>query len=238
MTWRVISPRKCRESAQVLQEQLNSIKPIEEERVINWGNSIVSLHSPANLFGNKLEAVGRSSNKARMFDLLKGLGTVPIITRENAGEFDGCFVHFDPLGQNGSGITYNTQCIYEEGVLKTGKIPGDEYRAYFAYGEVGAIYRKVRVEGNSSHPVHNSVNGWGYETNPKTLRTVRGLRGIVQDYTIKAANRLELSYGAVDFIYGTDGYVYILETNSAPTLIESSLVLFFAEKIVNHVYGE
>jgi hypothetical protein len=213
---------------------------IDTERVINWGNSQLSLSSPIDVFGNRLKSVFRSANKKIMFDLLAHLGTVPVITNENKDNFNhGCFVHVDPTGHNGSGIIYKEEVEYTD-TLTTAKIKGDEYRCYFAYGFTSNIYKKVFLdEGRPVSEIHNNHNGWGYLGNPTELNDIIGLEDVIRKYTIKAASALELNYGAVDFIVeeGTN-LVYILETNSAPTLIEYSLTLFFAEQIKNNIYPD
>jgi hypothetical protein len=214
--------------------------PIDTERVINWGNSQLYLSNPIDVFGNKLESVARSTNKRIMFRLLAKLGPVPVITNENKGNFNhGCFIHIDPTGHNGSGIIYKEEVEYTE-TFTTAKIKGDEYRCYFAYGFTSNIYKKVLLdEGHSISEIHNSHNGWGYLSNPPELNDIVDLEDVIRKYTMKAASALELSYGAVDFIVEEEtNIVYILETNSAPTLIEYPLTLFFAEQIKNNIYPE
>jgi hypothetical protein len=171
-----------------------------------------------------------------MLELLSDLGTVPVVT-----EYEGpCFQHVNPAGQNGSGVIYcDNPDNFIPGVLSTKEIKGKEFRAYFAYGKVGGIYRKSRLDGSSTPGmgVCNSQE-WGYVEYPKELKMVPELSSVIREMTIKAANRLELSYGAVDFIFSEDGYVYILETNSAPTLIDGELLDFFARSIKDAVYAD
>lgn len=242
--WKVISPHICRESAQRLQQELNEDYPIRSEKVINWGNSAISSYEHIDVFGNKLEAVARSSDKRTMFRLCKKHGTVPLLNIEDPVHLCGYYIHEDPYGHNGSGVRF-AQVAREivhalsNGLLVTRAVKGKEFRAYFAYGDVLEIYKKVRVEetGDESSQVHNSVNGWGYLSNPPELRKVSGLTKVIKELTIACANTLELSYGAVDFIMDDEYRVWVLESNSAPTLITNELTAKFAFAI-NQIHGE
>jgi hypothetical protein len=231
--WKVVSPACCRASAHALESQLNQDHPLEGTIIINWGNSQLNNTDTNTVFGNKLEAVKRSTNKRIMFYLLKNLGTVPVITEENKDDYDNYYIHIDPSGHNGSGIIYKNKEEYNfnPNDLVTGEVKGKEFRVYFAYSNTFSVYKKEKLHNANDSNIHNSHNGWGYESNPQELRNVPQLEAIMREYTLKVANRLELSYGAVDFIYGQDGYVYILETNSAPTLIEPGLLYSFSEAI-------
>lgn len=227
--WKVISPRMARESAETLQHTLNHFHPIEEEIKINWGNSGFSANDPREVFGNKCEAVYRSARKDVFFQLCKKMGTVPVVT-----EFGGpCFQHPDPMGHNGSGIRYVTEASnFVPGLLSTKQIKGTEYRVYFCYDMVPKIYMKVPLtEDTPENPIQNSHNGYGYLRNPPSLKKIENLKEILLSSTKEVANKLELSYGAIDFIVSTDYTVYILESNSAPTLFSEELVDGFAEQI-------
>lgn len=227
--WKVISPRMARESAETLQHTLNHFHPIVEMVKINWGNSIINATDLREVFGNKCEAVYRSARKDVFFQLCKKMGTVPVVT-----EFDGpCFQHPDPTGHNGSGIRYVTGASeFVPGLFTTKQIKGTEYRVYFCYDMVPKIYMKVPLtEDTPENPIQNSHNGYGYLYNPPALRNVDNLKEILLSSTKEVADKLELSYGAIDFIVSTDYTVYILESNSAPTLFSEALVEGFAEQI-------
>jgi hypothetical protein len=223
--FKVIAPRVGRESAAVLESYLND--PVVEENItLNWGNSGFHRHDPREVFGNKPEGVFRSSNKHVFFDLCKNLGTVPVVT-----EYSGpCFQHFDPGGHNGSGLKYvDSPEDFLPGVLTTQEVKGREFRVYFCYNMVPLIYEKVPLSSEVVEaPVHNSHNGYGYK---KFNSTISGLKDILVDYTQKVARRIELSYGAVDFIMSEDHLVYILESNTAPTLFNTDLCEGFAAAI-------
>lgn len=234
--WKVLSPSICRDSARRLQEELNEDYPITAEKLINWGNSGFRVNNPVNVFGNKCEAVARSANKKTMFKLLESLGTVPVVEHYSGP----CFQHHDVAGHNGSGVTYcNNRDSFVPGLLTTKEIKGIEWRVYFAYGTVLGIYKKVRVEalGSESSPIRTSHNGWGYQENADELHNVVNLKQTLTELAVDASDRLELSYGAVDIMTDHDWSCYILETNSAPTLITNSVTSKLA-KIINQKFGE
>lgn len=227
--WKVVSPRICRDSAETLEYTLNNLYPIESSIKINWGNSGFNRHSPWEVFGNKCEAVLRSSRKDVFFQLCKKMGTVPVVN-----SFDGpCFQHYDEAGHNGSGIKYVTEASeFVPGLLTTKQIKGVEYRVYFCYDMPPLIYMKVPLTDDTpENPIRNSHNGYGYLRNPPDLRKVKNLKDILLSSTKEVADKLELSYGAVDFIVSTDYTVYVLESNSAPTLFSEELVVNFAKQI-------
>lgn len=226
--WKVLSPRICRESAATLEHTLNILHPINEDIKINWGNSSFSINDPREVFGNKTEAVFRSARKDVFFKLCKEMGTVPVIT-----EFDGpCFQHYDSAGHNGSGIKYVTDSSeFVPGLLTTKQIKGKEYRVYFCYDMAPMIFLKTKLEDTvQNSAIQNSHNGYGYLYNPSTLRSISNLKKILLLSTEEVKNKLELSYGAVDFIVSEDYTVYVLESNSAPTLFTEALVDEFASQ--------
>jgi len=75
-----------------------------------------------------------------------------------------------------------------------------------------------------------STNGWGYGSARPSFARISGLKEILKELAQAVANRLELSYGAVDFKVSEDHTVYILESNSAPTLFNEELLLAFTRK--------
>lgn len=227
--WRIISPASCKDSAKVLQDYMNDAHPISRLININWGNSRLSLSNPVEVWGNKLEAVARSADKARFFSLLKDDGTVPVIT-----EFAGpCYQHPDPYGHNGSGIRYvDREEDFIPGLLTTKQIKGEEFRVYFCYDSPPKIYKKAPLSDGLDSPIRNSHNGYGYMTNPPELREVPNLKEVLLSLTKQVANKLELSHGAVDFILSRGHKVYMLESNSAPTLFDHSLVGMFGDTFI------
>ena len=229
MTWNVISPLVGRETAEVLQDYLNVQHPIDREVKVNWGCSSITRHDPSEIWGNKPVAIGRSVNKKTFFSLCKDLGTVPVVT-----SYEGpCFQHFDFNGANGSGVVFvDNEEDFRQGVLTTKQVKGQEFRVYFCYGMTPQVYAKVPLTEDTPHnPIQNSFNGYGYMPAAPLMKKVRGLEGILKEYSKKVASRLELSYGAVDFIMAKDYTVYILETNTAPTLFNEGLCEAFATNI-------
>ena len=225
--WKVISPSICRSSAETLESFLNVNHPIERNVKINWGNSQLSLHDSRDVFGNKLEAVGRSADKQRFFDLCEDLGTVPVVKEYNGP----CFQHLDRFSQNGRGVVYvDNPADFSRNVLTTKAIKGIELRSYFCYNSKPVIFTKAKLPDGADTAVQNSTN-YGYK---KELPKFTGIRSVIEELTKQVANRLELSYGAIDFIVDKDGLVWILESNSAPTLITEEVCDVFAKAIAQN----
>ena len=236
--FKVIAPRVGRESAEVLESYLNTQHPIEREVKFNWGCSVMMHHEAIDVWGNSLKAVARSVDKGVFFSLCKDLGTVPVVPTVNeVGESPhGYFIHDDVTGHNGSGVRYTLGSLsvveaIQAGKLVTKQVKGQEFRVYFCYGAV-KIYAKVPLtEGTPHNPIQNSFNGYGYMAATPFLRKIEGLKQVLTEQAKKVASRLELSYGAVDFIMDNDYTVYILESNTAPTLFSEELCEMFATNI-------
>lgn len=238
--WRVISPRVGRESASVLQEQINLAFPTKRDMKINWGCSSISTHDPREVFGNKPEGVARSANKRIFFNLCSDLGTVPVAKPNGKYHPLGYFIHHDPGGHNGAGVSYTSdksvaEAALRDGTLVTKAIKGKEYRVYFAYGQT-SVLEKTKLDDRPSSPVANSHNGYGYTLEP-TIKA--DLRKALLWVAKAIANRLELSYGAVDCIHDPiTGLVYALESNTAPVLLTADLAWMFGEAIANQFTWE
>jgi hypothetical protein len=233
MTWQILAPRVGKETAEALQSYMNLEHPIERNVKINWGNSYFTRHVHSEVWGNKCESVGRSVNKQIFFDICKDLGTVPLVY-----SYEGpCFQHTDTSGHNGSGVSFvNKEEDFLLGVLSTKQIKGQEFRVYFCYNMEPMIYAKVPLTEETPHnPIQNSFNGYGYMKAAPLLKKVSGLKTILVTHTGMVAKRLELYYGAVDFIMSEDYTVYILETNTAPTLFSEELCENFATNIAGGV---
>ena len=239
MTWNIISPRVGRETAEVLQSYLNIEHPIEREVKVNWGNSAFNLHPSPYVWGNSTSSVARSVDKGIFFSLCKDLGTVPVVSTVNeVGEPPhGYFIHDDATGHNGSGVRYTLGVLsvveaIQAGKLVTKEVKGQEFRVYFCYNMEPQVYAKVPLTENTPHnPIQNSFNGYGYIPANVFFKKISGLQSILKEYTKKVSSRLELSYGAVDFIMSEDYTVYVLESNTAPTLFNESLCSSFATAI-------
>ena len=237
--WKVISPSVGRETAEVLESYLNVGHPIERDVKVNWGWSGYSSslgNIPSEVWGNKREAIARSVNKRTFFNLCKDLGTVPVVKEEDEYAH-GYYIHNDVTGHNGSGLHYTDSMVdallgIYEGKLVTKEVKGQEFRVYFCYGMPHMMYAKVPLTDDIPHnPIQNSFNGYGYMPATPYLKRVSGLKGILSEYTKKVAARLELSYGAVDFIMDEEYTVYVLESNTAPTLFNETLCINFATSI-------
>jgi hypothetical protein len=232
--YRVMAPQSCKETAEALEGYLNNILSFEDEVRINWGYS--SFKNPKNytlVKGNSTQSVFNAVNKDVTFKLLKGF-VVPAI--ESKEEFtDTCIQHLDPKGMAGQGVRlihpYSDK--YVEGVPTTKFIDGEEYRVYFAYGEVLGTAKKAKLH-DKAHPwVKTPSNGWGYSLFYQ--EPVTGLFDLFLDGVQEVSKKLDIKYGAIDFIVEKDTCItYILEVNSAPCLFDPELCEKMAASIATN----
>jgi len=232
--WKVISPRCCRETATVLNKELNETYPHEKEVILNWGNSNITRYNVMNIFGNAPQAVYRTVNKKECASLLDDLGHVPVVTEYTE---PGVFQHLG-FYSNGKGVKFVTNSTdFNSDLFSTKKVTGKEFRVYFCYKPLD-IFKKVKLDKNTpDSAIQNSLNGYGYQKNPKELTDILDLKKYLTQLTTSVMNRLEISYGAVDFILEDEtNLIYILEVNSAPTLFNYPLIEKFAT-IINERLG-
>lgn len=225
--WKIVHPSICKETAEVIQDMMNDFYPTERTIKVNWGNSKLNRHEHAHVWGNKLESVHRSGYKRLFFELCKDLGTVPVCT-----SYEGpCFQHRVPNGSNGLGVVYvDREEDFMPDFFSTKEIVGKEFRVYFCYDIPYQYYQKMPTGEPTSTHLQTSGNGWGYGSARPEFARVTGLKDILRELTTSVKNRLELSYGAVDFKVSEDHTVYILESNSAPTLFNVSLLNAFCSQ--------
>ena len=142
-----------------------------------------------------------------------------------------CFQHRVPNGSNGLGVVYvDREEDFMPDFFSTKEIVGKEFRVYFCYDTPYQYYQKMPVGEPTSTHLQTSGNGWGYGSARPEFAQVTGLKDILKELTTSVRNRLELSYGAVDFKVSEDHTVYILESNSAPTLFNVSLLKAFCSQ--------
>lgn len=234
--FKVVSPKKCRASAELLQTYLNMYSEFETEIRINWGCSGFENPENKNVKGNSVQAVANSVDKKRAFELLD-YRAVPVIKIPE--EFNGKIIaHLDPYASGGKGVKVVTiGDFWNPHTLYTRFIEGREFRAFFAYGEVIAIAEKVPVEEIKNSDIKSSKNGYGYQVWYKG-EPIKGLNKVIADRVNEAQKLLGLDYGAIDFIVENETLTtYILESNSAPCLFDTDIAERMALKIIENVYG-
>lgn len=104
----------------------------------------------------------------------------------------------------------------------TERIPIEtEYRVHVIQGEVVKVSEKDKREGPDSREAHwirNYDNGWRF-VHPSSEPA-----GLHQ--AVPALEAMELDFGAIDMLIGTDGRPYVLEINTAPSLDPPSLEVY------------
>ena len=93
-----------------------------------------------------------------------------------------------------------------------------EYRVWVFQGECLDIYRKqLNRPQDYKYIGRNFRNGFDFVLD--TFGLERNVDAV--NMAAKAVKALDLDFGAVDLVRGKDGYVYVLEVNSAPGVIKS-----------------
>ena len=186
--------------------------------LIRWGNS-GPIRFQAQVVLNKKDALNNAADKERALQLMTAAGVKvpPVATRFN-GEIligrtathtqgKGLFMiasqrDFD-LAKNNLGCTHFMSYI-----------PVDrEYRVHVFQQQVIASAEKRMSDHATSLHVRNYENGWVFkyiDTCPDDIKNA----------ALAATRSLGVDFGAVDVIKSVNGNVYVLEVNSAPSLIK------------------
>lgn len=239
------------ESAKAIAEQLDigriklgqNTRPIHQNLVVNWGCSAIGRHIDRIL--NKPSAVALASNKLKTFKALSGAGIpVPEYTETRdvaSGWLDSGFrvlCRHKLSGHNGDGIEViepesnrlPRSLLYVKYIKKV-----NEYRVHVFQGKVIDITEKRRRNGEreaegTERYIRNLANGWVFcRDNIRASDNVR-------TQATKAVKTLGLDFGAVDVVVDKRGSVYILEVNTAPGLVGTTLDKY-VDAIQNYVEG-
>ena len=220
----------------------------DDDIVINWGlrqgprARLMNMSYGKEGVLNHPASVGTASNKLSAFERLYEEGaSVPPFTscREEAENIflsKGSVVVRETLnGHGGAGIRLfekNSVESLPEAPLYTQYIPKEhEYRVHVLGEEVHIRQkRRRRSHENPNWQIRNHANGF------VMAKECSFISEGVEELATSAVDALELHFGAVDIIYGTDGKCYVLEVNTAPGLEASTLDLY-ADYFVNEIKG-
>lgn len=194
--------------------------------LIRWGSSRRVPYRPAQDVWNKRRAVNANTNKYQALQTMQDAGvptppasrhyrdiTPPALgrSRNHTGGTDIDLILQDQdaeLGDHHHYVEY---------------IPVDkEYRLHVAGGELlKASWKRLEEPGERVPWMRNHESGWHY-VNPRDSHNWRS----AIPHAVRAVDALDLDFGAVDLIKGDDELWRVLEVNTAPSLIESSLQLY------------
>lgn len=192
--------------------------------IVNWGN-VKHVHSKSTYL-NPLDSVATASNKLATFKALQAAGvSIPQFDTNCSFADDSSLVMARTTlhGHSGQGIILGTPSELPYAPLYVEYIPKvSEFRAIVVAGKVVDFKQKKRKrdwQADRSEEIWNCDNGFVFCRND--IETPEE----AFNQSILALDAINLRYGAVDIIKGEDGNFYVLEINTAPGLVESTIPL-------------
>lgn len=105
----------------------------------------------------------------------------------------------------------------------------EEYRQHVWDGKCIRIGRKIQTEpATQVLPIRSRRNGWTIDYGAKAAKAIRE---DVRNAAKAACAALGYVGGAVDLVQGTDGKVYVLEVNTAPSLRDENTLGAYVKAI-------
>jgi glutathione synthase/RimK-type ligase-like ATP-grasp enzyme len=195
--------------------------------LIRWGSLLGVASNPGKVINSKT-AIAKASNKEAALEIF-GQNGISIPKTMNARQVTTS--DFPVLGRKVHHIAGNDiiLCLQKKDLAVavqngcthfTKYIPtATEFRLHVWGDQVIKISEKVLTEPerNKDPWIRNFDEGYTFMS-PKTK-----LSGQAKGMAVDAVACLGLNFGAVDMILGDDGLAYVLEVNSAPGLIDSSV---------------
>jgi hypothetical protein len=188
-------------------------------KFIRWGNRAQVRFNAAGSVLNRRESMDNAANKGRALELLtqNGINVPPAVTTFN-GEL---VVGRTENHVRGSGLfLISSQRDFELAQRNLGcthfmlYIPTErEYRVHVVRGEVIGVGEKRMADDATSLHIRNVDTGW-------TFRYIDNAPQNIKDIGLGAVQALGLDIGAVDVIKSTGNNLYVLEVNTAPSLVK------------------
>lgn len=189
------------------------------EKIIRWGNRGDSRFNASGAVLNTKSALSNAGNKQRALELMAGAHiNVPPAVDRFAGELiigrtdshmqgRGAFLitsqrDFD-LAKNNLGCSHFMKYIPTK----------REYRVHVFKGEIIAKSEKRMTDHATSLHIRNYETGW-------VFHYLDGISPELEHIAKMAVSCLGLDFGAVDIIESINGNLYVLEVNSAPSLVK------------------
>jgi len=187
-------------------------------KLIRWGNSNAIRYQAGSVL-NKKDALNLCADKQRALQVMTSAGVrVPPVANRFDGEIligrtanhtqgKGLFViasqrDFD-LAKN------NLHCTHFMSYIPTER----EYRVHVFQGAVIATAEKRMSDHATSLHVRNYETGW-------VFKYLESCPTDISNTAISATRSLGIDFGAVDVIKSINGNIYVLEINTAPSLIK------------------
>lgn len=197
--------------------------------IVCWGKAPEDIGDYGHIINHPC-VVRRALNKARTFRYLEAAGvrtprwTTKLAEATTLNQEVAVVCRRLLTGKDGEGITVVQRAIgnlSELDKLWTELIPkASEYRVHVVNGVVVDGMKKLRENGRAHSDIATTSNGYFFQkTGVITPENVK-------QEAVKALKALEMDFGGVDVVLGTDGNAYVLEVNSAPELGTNTVTPF------------
>lgn len=188
-------------------------------KIIRWGNRSDLRFNASGAVLNSKTASNNAANKHRALELMAAAHvTVPPMLNRFGGNLvigrtdshmqgKGAFLitsqrDFD-LAKN------NLHCTHFMAYIPTER----EYRVHIFKGEIIAVSEKRMTDHCTSLHIRNFETGW-------VFHYINDAPANIKDLARAAMSCLGLDFGAVDIIKSVNGNLYVLEVNTAPSLVK------------------
>lgn len=190
-------------------------------RLIRWGNRAESRFNATGSALNKKNALNDASNKGRSLELLTAAGVnVPPAAERFEGDL---LVGRTETHVGGSGFFLitcqrdfdlarnNLHCTHFMAYIPTQR----EYRIHVFRGAVIGGAEKLMGNDATSLHIRNVATGWTFRYN-----NIDRIPRETERVAVEAVVALGLDFGAVDIIKSVNNNLYVLEVNTAPSLVK------------------
>lgn len=214
-----------------------------EELVLNWGVKI-DPEDTTRIRATMLNKNAGRDKRAQCELLLAqgvripdtfGVSTIgrwaaPLVARKHIQSSGGQGVRIIPSADAVNAWQGDADHIYQELIEKRA-----EFRVHVWKDKAICVTRKYKDEAAAEHNPHIWNHGMGYVQ--RTVTKIGELMDETLEYVAtKAVHAVGYDFGAVDIAMGMDGAMYVLEVNSAPSLIEERADAYVAA-ITNTLAG-
>jgi len=189
------------------------------DKIIRWGNGADMRFNASGAVLNRKDACHNAGNKRRALELMATahVNVPPVMTR-----FDGNLIvgRTDSHMQGNGTFLITSQRDFDMAKNNLGcthfmaYVPTDrEYRIHVFKDEVIAMSEKRMTDHCTSLHIRNFESGW-------VFRYLDDVPADIKNLAKASVSCLGLDFGACDIIKSVNGNLYVLEVNTAPSLVK------------------
>ena len=188
-------------------------------KVIRWGNPGDMRYNATNSVLNSKQACLNAGNKERALQLMTeaNIKVPPAVTGftgelligRTASHMQGRGAFFITSERDFILAQRNLHCTHFMKYIPTDR----EYRVHVFNNEILAVSEKLMQDNCTNLQIRNYETGWHF-------RYIDNASQEVKDIAKAAVSCLGLNMGAVDVIKSVNGNLYVLEVNTAPSLVK------------------